>query len=193
MGDDLGGWTMVEEGTTFQFSIPLSTAPHGAGQPLDASRPAEPPLDSPWSSLRVMVVDDVEANTFVLKHKLYQRQVQEVTTCLGGNECIDAFQADPYCSEIVFMDLWMPVPDEWSTTAQLREMGVSVPVVGISADSDPEARQEALATGMDRVFVKPLQWDKVFADVQSSLKHRKPPVGRLDSSHWSLEENLQVP
>merc|ERR1711964_493408 len=59
--------------------------------------------------------------------------------------------------DMILTDKEMPNMDGYELTVALREMGVSCPIVGITANAMDEQIQEFMSKGVDRVMRKPMR------------------------------------
>ena len=167
MGGSIRVHSQLGSGSRFEFAIPFSPSSDTMDQPSGDNRQDVGDL---WSRLRVMIVDDTDTNLVILEHKLRGLNVQKVTPFRSGKDCIEACQADPECADLIFMDVHMPGIDGLETTQKLRELGVKIPIVGLTADATPQTKAQGLANGMDAVEMKPFRWPKVCELVAQLVK-----------------------
>lgn len=50
----------------------------------------------------------------------------------------------------------MPIMDGITATVELRRRGLSIPIVGLTANADDETRQEGIKAGMNELLTKPI-------------------------------------
>ena len=158
MGGSIRVHSQLGSGSRFEFAIPFSPSSDTMDQPSGDNRQEVGDL---WSSLRVMIVDDTKLNLMVLEHKLRGLNVQKVIPFTSGEACIQAFEADMECADLIFMDVHMPGIDGLETTQKLRQLGVKIPIMGLTADVTPQTKEQGLANGMDAIEMKPFRWPKI--------------------------------
>jgi len=115
---------------------------------------------------RILSVDDVKTNLSVLEGLLKPYKVR-VTSCLSGNEAIEAVKAAPY--DLIFMDYMMPGMDGIETTKRIRELNSefpyteNIPVIALSANAVLGIRDTFLKSGLDDYLSKPIDTAKLKA------------------------------
>lgn len=113
--------------------------------------------------IRVLLVeDDPRIASFMtkgLRAKGYE--VEWVTTGAAGISRLEAGGVDVH-----LLDLGLPDVDGLDVLRALRERGVDVPVIVITARTDPRDREEAAALGAARYLTKPF----ALADLLSALQ-----------------------
>lgn len=108
---------------------------------------------APRPALHVLVVDDHPAN---------RRLLEEQLAVLGHTfeEAADGRQALEVFARAVFdcivTDLAMPGMDGVTLAAQLRAQGVSIPILGVTANVATQEHQRAYEAGMTQILVKPV-------------------------------------
>jgi putative two-component system response regulator len=103
----------------------------------------------------ILVVDDDNANLWVVEAILREAGYTDVRCVANGNEALEFFkQIEP---DLVLLDLHMPGLDGMSTLETLRWMrpGVRLPIVVLTADISDQAKREALAAGATDFLTKP--------------------------------------
>lgn len=106
---------------------------------------------------RVLLVDDT-AVTRQLGDAMLRSLGVQVDVADGGQAAIDAVAAHTY--GLVLMDIRMPDLDGLSATREIRAGragadAAQVPIVALTADAVPGAREQALMVGMDDFVTKP--------------------------------------
>jgi two-component system, NarL family, sensor histidine kinase EvgS len=145
----------VGHGSEFKVSLPVRIAPSPLSEHVD--EPAE--TFSAGSELRILVVEDTEANQIVLAEQLralgYVPQVAS-----NGQQALQAFDTQSFAA--ILMDCHLPGTTGYEIARQIRfreqTNGQSaVPIIAISADVGPEHTASCLEAGMDGVLSKPIR------------------------------------
>ena len=118
------------------------------------------------SDLRVLVVDDNETNIEVLVGFLEIYGLKNYYIARNGEEAWSIALRAP--TDLIFMDIQMPVLNGIDATKRIREhkRGASIPIVGVTAFSRVVNEEMCLAAGMNDFITKPVEMDKL----HSSLK-----------------------
>ncbi|UJR62703.1 two-component system sensor histidine kinase RcsC [Dickeya zeae] len=114
--------------------------------------------------IRLLVVDDHPINRRLLADQLGSLGYQ-VITANDGLDALDVLAKNPV--DIVLTDVNMPNMDGYRFTQRLREMGQTLPVIGVTANALAEERQRCLQAGMDNCLSKPVTLDTL----QQSLSY----------------------
>ncbi len=107
----------------------------------------------------ILAVDDNEISQKLLD--VYITSMGHKTVLAeGGPQAIELLKSHDI--DLIFLDLHMPVMDGFETTKTIRKLGPpsnSVPIIGLSADSNPDSLNKALQAGMNQYLVKPIKQD----------------------------------
>lgn len=117
----------------------------------------------------VLVVDDVPANVKLLEAKL-AGEYYDVITAKDGYEAIQQTKARK--PDLILLDVMMPGIDGFETCRQLKaDPEVShIPVVMVTALSEPSDRVQGLEAGADDFITKPINDTALFARVRSLVR-----------------------
>ena len=117
----------------------------------------------------VLVVDDVPANVKLLEAKL-TNEYYDVITAKDGYECIEQTRARK--PDLILLDVMMPGIDGFEVCRQLKQdPAVShIPVVMVTALSEPSDRVQGLEAGADDFITKPINDTALFARVRSLVR-----------------------
>ncbi|HYD98332.1 MAG TPA: ATP-binding protein [Alphaproteobacteria bacterium] len=172
----MGGTIAIESaagrGSAFTVDIPVGAAVGGPAAAPD--RPAA------VRGLRLLLVDDVEANRLLIGAML-ERAGHSVTAVDGGAAGVAAVKAGGF--DAVLMDVQMPEVDGIEATRRIRALPAPqcrVPVVALSADVLSETRALGLAAGIDAYLGKPVDWAELGRTLDRLTAGRPParPPGR---------------
>jgi two-component system sensor histidine kinase RpfC len=117
------------------------------------------------TGLRVLVADDNPTNREVLG-RILERGGHVPTLVPDGDRALDALEASPY--DVAIIDRNMPGMSGIDTVRAIRLTTASrLPVIVLSADVTPQARQESLDAGADAFFGKPVEAAKLLQEIQN--------------------------
>ncbi|MCW2307270.1 PleD family two-component system response regulator [Rhodobium gokarnense] len=118
---------------------------------------------------RVLVVDDIPANTKLLEARL-TAEYFEVLTANNGPDALAACQADK--CDIVLLDVMMPGMDGFEVCRRLKAdpRTVHIPVVMVTALDQPADRVKGLEAGADDFLTKPVNDIALITRVKSLVR-----------------------
>ena len=125
------------------------------------------------SNRRVLVVDD---STLILKttSRMLRKEGFEVETAQNGEDALRMMISNNYL--FILSDIQMPVMDGLEMTKRIREMENSchnstIPpryIIGMSANSDTQTRDDSLLCGMNDFVSKPVRMNNLVKLMQTS-------------------------
>ena len=122
---------------------------------------------------KVLYVEDNDDNVYMLKMRLELLDNFEVIVAENGEKgCAMALSER---SDIILMDLEMPVVDGWEATRRLKAdpQTRDIPVIALSAHALAGSREKALAAGCDEFDTKPVEFDRLIATMRRLLPDGK--------------------
>lgn len=156
MGGEISVASIAGEGTDFSFTLPATPV----GLPGETFTP-EAILGAPVGPRpRILVVDDMETNRFLLEVFL-QRNGFVPTLAATGEEAIRLTAECQF--DAILMDLHMPGLDGFAATQRIRAAeppGRHTPIIALTASVAKGTRDKCLAAGMDEYLAKPLDLTK---------------------------------
>jgi two-component system capsular synthesis sensor histidine kinase RcsC len=106
--------------------------------------------------MMILVVDDHPINRRLLADQLGSLGYQ----CKTANDGVDALNVlSKNHIDIVLSDVNMPNMDGYRLTQRIRELGLTLPVIGVTANALAEEKQRCLESGMDSCLSKPVTLD----------------------------------
>ncbi len=144
---------------------------------------------------QILVVDDNLANVDILRMRL-QANGYEVVTASDGEEALDAVRA--HQPDLILLDIMMPKLDGFEVCRRLRADPslAFVPIVLVTAKSDPKDIVAALEAGGDEYLTKPVDHSALLARVKSMLRikalHDTVQLQKVELAAWnqSLEKRV---
>ena len=153
-------------GTTFTFTIGFE---HDEDKSIDIINNIE--VDLSTSSLySILVVEDNKINQLVTK-KIIQNSNMTCTIVDDGFAALVAIEREHF--DLILMDINMPLINGFETTRKIREKGIKIPIIALTAFDKQEVTEEALAAGMNDIMVKPFDPSKLFQVVAKNIKNKK--------------------
>ncbi len=118
---------------------------------------------------RILVVDDVLPNVKVLEAKL-SAEYYDVLTAFSGPEALEVIHRD--MPDLVLLDVMMPGMDGFEVCRRIKNDPAiaHIPVVMVTALSEPADKIQGLEAGADDFLTKPVDDISLFARVKSLLR-----------------------
>lgn len=124
--------------------------------PAGASAPHAVSDTEQNDDMMILVVDDHPINRRLLADQLGSLGYQ----CKTANDGVDALNVlSKNHIDIVLSDVNMPNMDGYRLTQRIRQLGLTLPVVGVTANALAEEKQRCIESGMDSCLSKPVTLD----------------------------------
>jgi len=161
-------------GSTFTFSfdagdvdgIPLCK-PKTAGQSsASAATGADQQRDLALAAANVLLVEDGDTNRKLIKLLLEKAGAQVATAENGEVGCQIALR-QPF--DVILMDMQMPVLDGYSASRRLRDAGLILPIIALTAHAMAGDREKCLEAGCSDYLMKPIDADRMIDVIEKWL------------------------
>ncbi|MEQ9407011.1 MAG: ATP-binding protein [Fuerstiella sp.] len=173
LGGDISLTSAPDEGSTFTVTIatgPLNNVrmltPTEAAETTGASHVSQV-ADVDLTGFRILVADDMDANREFFAHAL-ERAGADVQLAANGQEAVDAWVSDP--TDLILMDMRMPVMDGYTAAETLRQLGATLPIVALTANGMPEDELRCRAAGCNGYLTKPISLDALLTGICKQLQ-----------------------
>jgi putative two-component system response regulator len=129
--------------------------------------------DATLKRARILIVDDQEANVRLLERILHQAGFSAVRSTTDPRQVARLVQ--DVAPDIILLDLHMPQLDGFEVMDELADRVLSedyLPILVLTADISPEAKQSALSSGARDFLTKPFDPTEVVLRIRNLLEAR---------------------
>jgi len=140
-------------GSTFFFGLSFDVLSETVS--LESVQAVAEPLVPRFEGLRVLAAEDNPFNRALLQKMLASLFIGRIELVENGQKAFDALVAEPEGFDIVFMDIQMPVMDGLAACRMIREKGLQLPIIALTAHAMEEDQQKSLDAGMNGHLAKP--------------------------------------
>jgi DNA-binding NtrC family response regulator len=130
---------------------------------------------------RILVVDDEESITFLLKTELEELAEYEVDTALNGTEAINLIQTRIY--DVALLDIKMPRVGGIEVLKFITEHSPATQVIMLTNVVDVKTAVETVRLGAYDFVSKPYDRDELLATVQRALERRQLVIEKEVMKH----------
>jgi PAS domain S-box-containing protein len=164
MGGDIVATSQVGSGS--RFTVTVDTGPLAGirmltpAEAIEESISGETGEETVWRfpPARVLVVDDAPENRELLMLMLADSGL-EIEEAENGQVAVDKAREQPF--DLILMDMQMPVMDGFTATRTIREDGLEIPIIALTANAMKDAEREVLAAGCSGMQTKPINIDEL--------------------------------
>ncbi|MEM9084152.1 MAG: response regulator, partial [Planctomycetota bacterium] len=159
--------------TCFTCLVPLK--PYGSDriQPGPIDERHKPTRSSPLgrkslAGVRVLLAEDSVHVRDVLRYFVVDMgaSIEHVGT---GREAVETIRSRASEFDVVLMDMQMPEMDGYAAATQLKNAGISIPIIALTAHGLAEDREKCLDAGCDDYLSKPVSPDHLAVTIQRLL------------------------
>lgn len=141
--------SVVNEGTQVVLTLPFKQASDSYKQTNQISD------NIAREATDILVVEDNYVNKLVMEGQLRNLGFQ-VFSAGNGREAVSMMEKREY--DLVFMDCQMPIMDGFEASKQIRQLNnrnATVPIIAVTANTNPGDRESCIAAGMNDYIKKP--------------------------------------
>ncbi len=136
---------------------------------------------------RILVVEDTQINYDVVEELL-----SKVNLCCehapSGPAALDMCgERDPSYYKVILMDIHMPMMDGYETSRKLKEMGISAPILALTATNMNRETLQKHGDLFETVILKPFKYTQLYSALRPYIEDR--PVPSVPSFHQHSEES----
>jgi len=168
MGGKIEVTSEAGQGSTFTITMPARTTDEPAIEPNHTG------ADDGIAKLRVLVVEDIEANQTLTKRMLTELG-HHADVAINGEDCLHKLDHGKY--DFILMDLHMPVMDGYTATREIRRreqaanVAKTIHICALTANLLARDREACRAAGMNDFLGKPMR----LAELRAALARMGNP------------------
>ena len=131
--------------------------------------------------MRLLLIEDENDAARMIAKGLLQ-EAHAVENAADGASGLDKALSHPY--DLIILDIRLPIKDGFAVCHELRQAGLQIPILMLTASGAYQDRVNGLDLGADDYLVKPFDLNELFARVRALLRRRpllQDPVIRVDT------------
>lgn len=114
--------------------------------------------------MKILLAED-ERDMNLLITRTLKKSGYSVDSCFDGREALDFLLAAEYDAAI--LDVMMPEIDGFEVIRRIREKGINIPVLFLTARDAVSDRVKGLDLGADDYLIKPFDFDELLARIRA--------------------------
>ncbi len=115
----------------------------------------------------ILIAEDDTANYLFLESVLKKTQCN-IIWAKDGQQAMDIFMANPN-TDLIFMDIRMPVLNGLEATRAIRDINPAVPVIALTAYAFSDDREKSMQAGCNDYLSKPVKMEHIFELLEKHL------------------------
>jgi sigma-B regulation protein RsbU (phosphoserine phosphatase) len=135
--------------------------------------------------IKILIVEDEPGIAFGLESDL-QTEGYEVAVVGDGAEAVRRASSEPF--DLILLDVMLPHKDGFDVCRELRQTGLSTPIVMLTAKTEEFDKVLGLDLGADDYVTKPFRPRELRARIRAALRHKPDGV----SVGADLQRQLRV-
>jgi osomolarity two-component system sensor histidine kinase TcsA len=139
---------------------------------------------------RILAAEDNIINQKVLVGMLHGFGFQHITVVSDGAQAVSSLSAAADAFDLILMDISMPVMNGYEATVQMRNSGVCLPIIAMTAYALKGDMERCLEKGMDDYITKPMNRQLL---MKKLLKWLISPGDILQATTPAIERKKLLP
>ena len=127
---------------------------------------------------KILIVEDEPDMVMGLKDNL-ELEGYQVVTALDGERAVEV--ALQTCPDLILLDIMIPKLNGFEVCKQLRQKGMDVPIIMLTAKSQEVDKVLGLELGADDYMTKPFSIRELLARIKAVLRRPRRPPEKIDS------------
>jgi signal transduction histidine kinase/CheY-like chemotaxis protein len=167
----------VGRGSVFTVELPVGVDISQQSTVNRYEAPQQALKDSHVSSLpvsgHVLVAEDAKANQMLVRI-LLQKMGLQVTIVEDGQQAVDRVRSETF--DLILMDMQMPVMNGYEAAREIKTMGISTPIIAITAHAMKGDEEKCFDAGCDGYLAKPIEKSKLVEVLQKYITGKTPEI-----------------
>lgn len=177
-GSSLNASSIVGEGTTFCFNMPLFKKVIRQDKPEEASEP-QFNLPAGYKKMSVLVAEDNPLNLETSMHMLKTESFDAVSA-KDGVEVLEKLETNTNF-DVVFMDIDMPRMNGITCVKKIREQNLPLKVIALTSYDKKEIDEMGATELFDGYLKKPLSKNELYRELNEAFK-TEPSTQEMNTS-----------
>lgn len=161
MGGEIGVSSKVGQGSAFSFSIPFACA-GAADNKTEATSAIMAIMEEHADRIKVgeatvLIAEDHPMNQILIRKLLKRLGIEHIDMVEDGVQAMNAIAERRY--DLIFMDCHMPMKNGYDTAREIRALGMTTPIIAMTANAMVGDKERCLEAGMDDYVSKPIDPD----------------------------------
>lgn len=119
--------------------------------------------------MRILIVEDEKSLAEILKKGL-EEEGYAVDLAYDGEEGL--FMAENQPSDLIILDIMLPIVDGMTILRKIRKAGIKTPVLMLTAKDTVMDKVSGLDSGADDYLTKPFSFEELLARIRALLRRR---------------------
>lgn len=196
MGGAIWLESAVGVGSTFTVELPFDTCGADTAIPIQTDPSEEDTrkgnLSVQTSGLKILLVDDVEAN-LIIGAELLKNRGHSVDVAHDGEEAVHRACETEY--SVILMDMRMPKLNGLEATQQIRSStgkNSSTPIIALTANAEKSEIKRCLEGGMNDFVSKPFDIERLNSTIEKCLSDKRQEDLKMHEPVESKDEDQEV-
>jgi len=112
-------------------------------------------VETDRSKYKILIVEDDFVNGKIVK-TLLEKANYSVEWVKNGKEALNILIPNPKEYTMVFMDIQMPIMNGYEVSLSLREIGIQIPIICMTANAYCDEKTKSVEAGMNDYISKPV-------------------------------------
>lgn len=149
-------------GSHFEIKIPVLTR-------SNQERPVKIEQNHPSKVMNLLVVEDTESNQLVIK-LILNKLGHNVFMASHGEEALAFLEEQEQSVDVILMDVSMPVMDGITATRLIRQKGIDIPIIALTAHALESDKTKCMKAGMNGFVTKPVRRQEIYEAIKSLVE-----------------------
>ena len=169
--EHLGGEIGVEsagenKGCNFWFTLPLKTESTDTQDDNPRQKDLPECKEMPDDNLPVILIAEDNEGNYMLYEALFE-DIFKPIHAWNGIEAVEL--AKKFNPALILMDISMPLKDGYEATREIREVGMDMPIIAVTAYAFSSDKEKIMQHGFDAYISKPINADELIAAMEKCM------------------------